>query len=139
MTDDGLPDEALAEQIKLRPYQTDAIARINEAIGRGVRRIMVQLATGAGKTHIASSMTAGQDKPMIFTVPAIELVDQTLEKFHREGIRDVGVMQAAHRLTDSSRPIQIASVQTLMRREIPPAELVFIDEGVLQSSGRSST
>lgn len=128
MTDDGLPDEALAEQIKLRPYQTDAIARINEAIGRGVRRIMVQLATGAGKTHIASSMTAGQDKPMIFTVPAIELVDQTLEKFHREGIRDVGVMQAAHRLTDSSRPIQIASVQTLMRREIPPAELVFIDE-----------
>jgi hypothetical protein len=35
MTDDGLPDEALAEQIKLRPYQTDAIARINEAIGRG--------------------------------------------------------------------------------------------------------
>jgi DNA repair protein RadD len=100
---------------------------------------MVQLATGAGKTHIASSMTAGQDKPVIFTVPAIELVDQTLEKFHREGIRDVGVMQAAHRLTDSSRPIQIASVQTLMRREIPPAELVFIDEGVLQSSGRSST
>ena len=128
MTDDGLPDEALAEQIKLRPYQTDAIARINEAIGRGVRRIMVQLATGAGKTHIASSMTAGQDKPVIFTVPAIEPVDQTLEKFHREGIRDVGVMQAAHRLTDSSRPIQIASVQTLMRREIPPAELVFIDE-----------
>jgi hypothetical protein len=48
-------------------------------------------------------------------------------------------MQAAHRLTDSSRPIQIASVQTLMRREIPPAELVFIDESVLQSSGRSST
>jgi DNA repair protein RadD len=37
-------------------------------------------------------------------------------------------MQAQHRLTDSSRPIQIASVQTLMRREIPPAELVFIDE-----------
>ena len=89
---------------------------------------MVQLATGAGKTHIASSMTAGQDKPVIFTVPAIEPVDQTLEKFHREGIRDVGVMQAAHRLTNSSRPIQIASVQTLMRREIPPAELVFIDE-----------
>jgi superfamily II DNA or RNA helicase len=65
---------------------------------------------------------------VIFTVPAIELVDQTLEKFYREGIRDVGVMQAQHRRTDSSQPIQIASVQTLMRREIPPAELVFIDE-----------
>ena len=98
------------------------------AIARGVRRIMVQLATGAGKTHIASAMTAALNKPVIFTVPAIELVDQTLEKFHREGIRDVGVMQAALRRTDSSQPIQIASVQTLMRREIPPAELVFVDE-----------
>ena len=70
-----------------------------------------------------------QNKPVIFTVPAIELVDQTLEKFHREGIRDVGVMQAQHRRTDSSKPIQIASVQTLMRRDIPAADLVFIDEG----------
>jgi DNA repair protein RadD len=37
-------------------------------------------------------------------------------------------MQAQHRLTDSSQPIQIASVQTLMPRDIPPADLVFIDE-----------
>src|SRR5262245_30940612 len=69
-----------------------------------------------------------RNKPVIFTVPKIELIDQTLEKFYREGIRDVGVMQAQHWRTDSSQPIQIASVQTLMRREIPPAELVFIDE-----------
>ena len=117
-----------AEQIDLRPYQIDAITRINESIARGARRIMVQLATGAGKTHIASAMTASQNKPVIFTVPAIELVDQTLEKFHREGIRDVGVIQAEHWRTDLSQPIQIASVQTLMRRQIPPAELVFIDE-----------
>jgi superfamily II DNA or RNA helicase len=71
--DDG-PLAAAVERIDLRPYQTDAIARIDESIGRGVRRIMVQLATGAGKTHIASAMTADQDKPVIFTVPAIELV-----------------------------------------------------------------
>jgi Type III restriction enzyme, res subunit len=44
--------DAPAEQIKLRPYQTDAITRIDESIGRGVRRIIAQLATGAGKTHI---------------------------------------------------------------------------------------
>jgi DNA repair protein RadD len=125
--DDDFPAAAV-ERIDLRPYQTDAIARINDSIARGVRRIMTQLATGAGKTHIASAMTAEQDKPVIFTVPAIELVDQTLEKFHREGIRDVGVMQAQHQRTDSTRPIQIASIQTLMRRKIPPAELVFIDE-----------
>lgn len=107
-----------AEQIDLRPYQIDALTRIDNSIARGVRRIMVQLATGAGKTHIASAMTATLNRPVIFTVPAIELVDQTLEKFHREGIRDVGVMQATHLRTDLSQPIQIASVQTLMRRHI---------------------
>jgi len=115
----------------LWPFQEDAIARVNAATDRGVRRIMLQLATGAGKTLIASAITAGyreRDRPVIFTVPAIELVDQTLAKFDREGIYDVGVMQAQHRRTDASQPIQIASVQTLMRREIPRAELVFIDE-----------
>ena len=121
--------ETPVEAIELRPYQVDAIGRIDAAIAGGARRIMVQLATGAGKTHLASAMTARQNRPVIFTVPAIELVDQTLEKFHREGIRDVGVMQAQHHRTDTSQPIQIASVQTLMRREIPPADLVFVDEG----------
>ena len=33
-----------------------------------------------------------------------------------------------HPLTNYARPIQIASVQTLQRREIPPADLVMIDE-----------
>jgi DNA repair protein RadD len=128
--DDFEPTTA-EEPTRLRLYQLNAISCVNQAIARGVRRIMLQLATGAGKTLIAGNMTneyRTQNKPVIFTVPAIELVDQTLEKFHREGIHDVGVMQAQHWRTDSSRPIQIASVQTLMRREIPPAELVFIDE-----------
>ena len=57
-TDRIFDDARAAEPIELRPYQTDAITRINDSIARGVRRIMVQLATGAGKTHIASAMTA---------------------------------------------------------------------------------
>src|SRR5262249_11896555 len=103
---DRIFDDAPAEPIKLRLYQLNAIDRINDSISRGARRIMVQAATGSGKTLIASAMTAGyrsQNKPVIFTVPSIELVDQTLEKFHREGIRDVGVMQAQHHRTDTSQ------------------------------------
>jgi DNA repair protein RadD len=38
------------------------------------------------------------------------------------------VIQANHELTNWSRPVQIASVQTLMRRQMPPADLVIIDE-----------
>jgi len=115
----------------LRPYQADAIAKVEEAIEQGIRRVMLMAATGSGKTLIASSIVANlqnQSRPAIFTVPALELIDQTLEKFHAAGVYDVGVIQANHWMTDSSRPIQIASVQTLMRRDIPPADLVFIDE-----------
>jgi superfamily II DNA or RNA helicase len=115
----------------LRPYQGDAIIRVLDAIERSKRRILLQAATGAGKTRIASAITAAfsaRGRRVLFVVPAIELVDQTLEKFFREGIYDVGVMQASHWMTNSSRPIQIASVQTLVRRTIPSADLVFIGE-----------
>ena len=106
--------------------------RLREAFADGARRIMLQAATGAGKTRIASTIIRGVcdiDRPVLFVVPAIELVDQTLAKFFAEGIHDVGIMQADHRMTARDRPVQIASVQTLMRRELPPADLVFIDEG----------
>src|SRR6266851_3933860 len=118
----------------LHPYQRNAVVRVLDAIARGVRRIMLQAATGAGKTLIASAITTEcrtQDRRVLFVVPAIELVDQTVEKFYREGICDVGVMQASHWMTNPSRPTQIASVQTLMRRNIPSADLVFIDEAHL--------
>jgi superfamily II DNA or RNA helicase len=115
----------------LRPFQRQAIADVSAAFARGKRRIMVLAPTGAGKTLIASGIAGAylaQGRRVLFVVPAIELVDQTLEKFFREGIRDVGVMQASHWMTNSSRLMQIASVQTLMRRSIPSAALVFIDE-----------
>jgi superfamily II DNA or RNA helicase len=115
----------------LWPHQAGAILRLRAAFADGARRIMLQAATGAGKTRIASTIIRGVcdiGRPVLFVVPAIELVDQTLAKFFAEGIRDVGVMQADHRMTARDRPVQIASVQTLIRRELPPADLVFIDE-----------
>ncbi len=38
------------------------------------------------------------------------------------------MIQANHDLTNWSRPVQIASVQTLMRRQMPPVDLAIIDE-----------
>jgi DNA repair protein RadD len=115
----------------LRSHQTHVIAEIDKAIAEGCRRIMVQAPTGFGKTIVAAVMlnkrrlAGGRG---IFTVPALSLIDQTVEKFYAEGILDLGVIQANHFMTNSARPIQIASVQTLARREIPNADLVFIDE-----------
>ena len=50
---------------------------------------MLQAATGGGKTRIASTIIRGVcdiGRPVMFVVPAIELVDQTLTKFFAEGV-----------------------------------------------------
>lgn len=116
-------------QAVLRPHQVDLIDRIDAAIAGGDHRLIAQLATGGGKTIIAASITRRaieQRHRVIFTVPALSLIDQTVEKFYAAGVRDVGVIQADHVFTNYARPVQVASVQTLQRRKIPAADLVLI-------------
>src|SRR5262249_6698221 len=116
----------------LRPQQQSLLDELNRTFKSGCTRIMVQAPTGFGKTIVAASIAktiVDQQMRAIFTVPALSLIDQTVEKFYAEGVRDVGVIQADHHLTNYARPIQIVSVQTLQRRRlIPPADLVLIDE-----------
>jgi superfamily II DNA or RNA helicase len=92
---------------------------------------MLQAATGFGKTLVAAKIiesALAKGNRIVFTVPAITLIDQTVEAFAREGIHDIGVMQAQHPLTNPNRRVQIASVQTLERRTIPDFDLALVDE-----------
>ena len=118
----------------LREHQTKAAEEISAAFGRGDRRVVLEALTGFGKTGLAchlidKHLTEG-GKRVIFTAPAISLIDQTVDRFRGYGIPlgDMGVLQASHPLTNPYRPIQIASVQTLARRAIPPSTFVVIDE-----------
>jgi superfamily II DNA or RNA helicase len=124
----------------LRPHQVALIEQIEAAIAGGERRLVAQAPTGFGKTITAADLAIKalqRDKRVIFTVPALSLIDQTVEKFFAAGITDIGVIQADHHLTDYSKSVQIASVQTLQRRyevgdglsrSVPAADLVLIDE-----------
>ncbi|WP_298981722.1 DEAD/DEAH box helicase [uncultured Roseibium sp.] len=116
---------------QLRPHQLLALSMLRQSLGSGHRRPMLQAPTGAGKTVIAASIVAGalsKGNRVTFVVPALSLIDQTVQSFWQEGIRDVGVIQGNHELTNSSRPVQVASVQTLQRRSFPDTDLVVIDE-----------
>jgi DNA repair protein RadD len=116
-------------QSDLRPHQVQLIDEIDRALAADCRRIMVQAPTGFGKTMVASTIARrAAGRRLIFTVPALSLIDQTAEKFYAEGVREFGVIQANHRLTNYARPVQIASVQSLWRREMPATDLVIIDE-----------
>ena len=115
----------------LRPRQAQAIADIRQAIKEGHKRIIVQAPCGFGKTVLAAHLIGGAlskgTKPL-FTCPAISLVDQTVRSFEFEGIRDIGVMQAQHVRTDREAQVQIASVQTLIKRALPDVDFMLLDE-----------
>jgi superfamily II DNA or RNA helicase len=116
----------------LRPHQSLAIEKLRQSLGSGKRRPVLQAPTGFGKTRLAAAVIEGalaKDKRVIFTVPALSLVDQTVEAFWNDGVRNIGVIQGCHGMTDWSRPVQVASVQTLQRRQdLPQADVVIIDE-----------
>ncbi|MDE2232530.1 MAG: DEAD/DEAH box helicase family protein [Patescibacteria group bacterium] len=116
---------------ELRDYQVSAIERLRQSMMEGHKRPLLQLPTGGGKSAIAAAIinsALGKGKRVAFVVPALSLIDQTLQAFWRDGVRDMGVIQANHPETDWSRPVQVCSVQTLARRTFPKADLIIVDE-----------
>src|SRR4051794_13996023 len=115
----------------LRPGQVALLDQIDAAITDGCRRLIAQAPTGFGKTIVAADrlrLLQDAGRRAIFTVPALSLVDQTVEKLFAEGVTDVGVIQGSHRMTNPSRLIQVATPQSLHRRDIPDADEIIIDE-----------
>lgn len=114
---------------QLRPDQQAALEALRDTVRGGVRRIVVQSPTGWGKTILAAGIVESaleRKKRCTFVVSSISLIDQTVEKFYSEGIRDIGVIQASHPMENWAAPVQIASVQTLDSRGIFPDSTVNI-------------
>lgn len=115
----------------LHTHQERGIELLRASLATGHKRPMLASPTGSGKTVLAGAIVERalrKGKRLIFTVPALSLVDQTVESFWAEGFREIGVLQGNHPLTNPSMPVQVASVQTLQKRLIPRADLVLIDE-----------
>lgn len=118
-------------------HQVLGLEMLRDAMREGKTRPMLMLPTGSGKTVLAgavieSAMARGKWKRLAFLVPRIDLVLQTQRAFWAEGIRDVGVMQGAdHPETNPDAPIQICSIQTLMRREAVDVDAIIADEAHL--------
>lgn len=126
-----LISDIAAQPKTLRPHQDKAMDLLRQSLGKGHKRVVLQAPTGFGKTLVAAKIIQGalnKGNRAIFTAPAISLIDQSVAAFEAEGIFDIGVMQADHPRTDPLARVQVASVQTLARREIPAAALVIVDE-----------
>jgi len=112
----------------LRPYQITTNEQLHQAVAEGHFRVILCLPTGGGKTTIAASLIyemVAMGKTVLFMAHRTELVDNAVERLALYGIRP-GVIMAGRRGVIS--PVQVASIQTLGRRNPPHADVVFVDE-----------
>ena len=115
---------------ELRGYQRELIERARAARRAGHRRILITSATGSGKTVMAAEMVrtaVGNGQRVLIIGHRQELVSQFWVKLQDVGIT-AGIMRCDDERTDPKAPVQVGTIQTLGRRELPPAELVVVDE-----------
>lgn len=119
----------------LRPYQKAGIASVMDAFRRGAKSVLFVLPTGGGKTscfaHMASEVVAG-GKRALLVVHRRELAQQAARRFLEFGTQ-FGYLMAGTPSNPCAR-MQIASVQTLVRRTAPRADLVIFDEAHLSTA-----
>jgi superfamily II DNA or RNA helicase len=117
--------------VRLRSYQTDLVESIRSAYRQGIQRCLAVAPTGSGKTvvfsYIAQQSLARGSRTLIL-VHRQELLDQTSRTLTAFDVPH-GVI-AAGRSSDATERIQIASVQTMVRRldRIAEPDLIVIDE-----------
>lgn len=118
--------------LALRPYQHLALDAIAAAELRGVRRQLLALPTGAGKTVIFASLIAQLQQRTLILVHRDELIRQTLDKLHMVQVAgSIGVVKA--QADDHAGDVVVASIQTLARpqrlaRVAPTFGLIVVDE-----------
>lgn len=116
--------------IQLRDYQADVIEDARQALRR-VRRVLLQLPTGGGKTALASHIsgeTSAAGRMVFFVCHRAELVAQTAYTFRRFGIAH-GIIAAGYPM-DLRQNVQVCSIDTLKNRlhAVPVPWLVIWDE-----------
>jgi len=118
--------------VNLRQYQTDLVTEINDELRYFSKAPLVVLPTGGGKTWVAAQVThdaVSEGKSVWFLAHRQELIAQASKAFSLFGIRH-GLLKAGVE-ADTSQRVQIASVQTLVRRlksGYPPPDLIICDE-----------
>lgn len=113
-----------------RPYQERAIQCVRDEMLLGNRRVLLVIATGGGKTYTSSKIilnAVSKGKRCIFLAHRNELIEQCSRTLDALGV-DHGVIKSKHPKRDLSKLVQVASVQTLIRRKHWHADLIVIDE-----------
>lgn len=119
----------------LRPHQVKAVQMLRSGWKQHDTHLM-NMPCGAGKTALASYLAeafSSVGKKVVFAAPYITLVNQTYERFEQYGHTDLSVIWRRDARYRKNCLVQIASADTLIRRDFPEdAEILIWDEAHLK-------
>lgn len=118
-----------------RPFQVSAHDELRAGFKAGHKNQLIMAPTGAGKSYLGLRIAheaLAKGKRAVFVCDRTTLINQTSEVADRYGLSAHGIIQADHWRTDPDLPMQIASAQTLARRQWPRADVVIVDEAHTQ-------
>lgn len=114
---------ATAPRLELRAYQRQAV---EDVIAKLDHRPILVSPTGSGKTTMATEIVERLGVPTLWMAHRKELIDQAAERLEAHGLK-TGIVMSGYD-GDPEAQVQVASIQTLVRREKPPARLIVVDE-----------
>lgn len=104
-----------ALDIVLRDYQQEAVDAVFQALNEGVRRQLVVLPTGSGKTLVFCAVSQRFARPTLVLAHRDELVRQAADKFEMVWPEArLGIVKAQEN-DHEGKDVVVASVQTLSR------------------------
>ncbi len=119
-----------------RPFQVSAHEALRQGVRDGHKNQMLMAPTGAGKSYLGLRLAheaLAKGKRAVFVCDRTTLINQTSQTADGYGLAAHGIVQANHWRRDTSMPFQIASAQTLAKRDFwPDADLIIIDEAHTQ-------
>ena len=127
----------LMETMSLRPYQSEAVKKIEGEWNKGVKKTLLVLPTGTGKTIVfcAIAKDAVMDgRRVLILAHRGELLDQASDKLQKSTGLKCAVEKAEDTCIGSWYRVTVGSVQTLMResrlKKFPPDYFgtIIIDE-----------
>lgn len=125
------------ETMSLRPYQSEAVKKIEGEWNKGVKKTLLVLPTGTGKTIVfcAIAKDAVMDgRRVLILAHRGELLDQASDKLQKSTGLKCAVEKAESTCVGSWYRVTVGSVQTLMResrlKKFPPDYFgtIIIDE-----------
>lgn len=122
-----------------RLYQHNMVAKVRAQWAEGCRRVLGVLPTGGGKTEVASLVARDVASPtsrVLILTERKTLARQWVQRLHRHGLLDVGLIQAQNS-RGLSCPTIVATAQSVRSQvldlggQLPDFGLIVIDEAHL--------